>query len=669
MRRFRDRLEGGYRVVRIRKLKHLMYLIFGVLILVVGILMMVLNGLTLDPFFLPLDLFLLVTLYFLIIVTGLNFLFRNLEIKHNSRNSQKHLMARNSQRTGIVIIGICAFVAIIVMFPATASSANEILSLEGRDAITLAGDRFVQHFENQDRLGLFKSEWIDVQLITGQVTVQLCEKADYEADDVCDAPYFGMPLNANQPQRRIQVPEEGYVQLTLIITNGPVGPSTVSYHVERNPAPVLIGVQPLLICLAFIVFNSAWTVYLQPIKRRYATTSVYSEDYIAPTVAETELRTPTETKGALAPEAVRFGPTRPKIRRRDAAAPPLQDEDALPPPPLPGTAHPLPKGAFLDELIAIMDSEGDKKSTIGFLRNLIGMDPVNKDAIYHLGDVYQQEGNYQFAFNEYDRITKIDPKDDLAWVKRGEVLMPLERELEAVGSFKHAIDLNAENPVAIEWLRSINRENQKLMARAIDRSTNKDFRGAIELYDRILRRAPENVQALLGRGTMYRRLEKWPASLEALNKVLEIDPENIAAMRNKVEVFESVMSWEEALDCYDEMIVRAPDNYLDWVRRGDVLFELGRTEDAIGSYREAEKLKPDSERVQKRIKLLTAPEMDEAVKKFTKIPGIGKSKAIALFEAGYESVDDLKKTGVKKLARVKGISRSLSKKIKQHLKD
>lgn len=669
MRRFRDRLEGGYRVVRIRKLKHLMYLIFGILILVVGILMMVLNGVTLDPFFLPLDMFLLVTLYFLIVVTGLNFFFRNLEIKHNTRDSQKHLMARNSQRTGVVIIGICAFVAIIVMFPATASSANEILSIEGREAVTLAGDWFVQHFDNQDRLGLFKSEWIDVRWTNGQMTVQLCEKADFEADDSCDDPYFQMPLHSNQQQSRIQVPEEGYIQLALIITNQPGGPSTFSYHVERNPAPIFIGLQPLLICLTFIVFNSVWTVYLQPIKRRYATTSVYSEDYIAPTVAETELRTDAEARRAPAPEAVRFGPARPKIRRRKVAAPPLQDVDALPPPPLPGTAHPLPKGDFLNELMITMDSEGDKKSTIGFLRSLIEMDPVNKDALYHLGDVYQQEGNYQFAFNEYDRITKIDPKDDRAWVKRGEALMPLERELEAVGSFKHAIDLNAENPAAIEWLRSIKRENQKLMAKAIDRSTNKDFKGAIELYDRILRRAPENVQALLGRGTMYRRLEKWPASLEALNKVLEIDPENIAAMRNKVEVFESVMSWEEALDCYDEMIVRTPDNYLDWVRRGDVLFELGRTEDAIESYREAEKLKPDSDRVQKRIKLLTAPEMDETVKKFTKIPGIGKSKAIALFEAGYESVDDLKKTGVKKLAKVKGISKGLARKTKQHLKD
>jgi tetratricopeptide (TPR) repeat protein len=167
---------------------------------------------------------------------------------------------------------------------------------------------------------------------------------------------------------------------------------------------------------------------------------------------------------------------------------------------------------------------------------------------------------------------------------------------------------------------------------------------------------------------MYHRLEKWPASLEALNRVLVLDPENVAAVRNKIEVFESVQSWDEALECYDEIIERSPDNYLDWVRRGDVLFELEKTDDAIESYRKAEELKPDSDRVQKRIKLLVSPDMDETLREFTSIPGIGKSKAVILYEAGYESMEQLEKVGVKKLAKVKGISRGLAKKIKQHLK-
>jgi tetratricopeptide (TPR) repeat protein len=643
----------------------MMFLFFGILIVVIGIVMMMLNGLSLDPFFLPLDVFLLVTLYLLIIVTGLNFFFRNLEIRHNTRNSQKFLMARNSQRTGIAIIIICVFVAVLVVAPFTTNSANKILSLEGRDSISTPGETTVKYFENQDRLGLFKSEWVEVQLTVGNVVFEICEKEDFEDNSFCDDPMANRQLSVAAPSARFGVPEEGYVQLALVVTNELSGLSSFDFRVERNPAPIFVGLQPLIICVVFIVMNAIWAMYLRPIKGEYSTSSVYSDDYIVPTIAESAPRAEmtTEAKEAF------FEPARPTIKRaKTAPPPPVPEADALPPPPLPGRAHPLPKGAFLDELMLALSSEGDGKEVVGFLKALIELDPVSKDALFHLGEVYEQDGNYQFAYNEYNRITRIDPKDDKAWVKRGEVLMPLKKELDAVDSFRHALELNTENPAAAEWLRSIKRENQKLMARAIDRSTNRDFRGAIELYDRILARDPDNVQALLGKGTMYRRLEKWPASLEALNKVLELEPENIAAVRNKVEVFENVMSWDEALECYDEIIDRSPENYLDWVRRGDVLFELGRSDDAVESYRKAEELNPDSERVKKRIRLLVAPEMDETVKEFTKLPGIGKSKAIALFEAGFESIEDLEKTGVKKLSKVKGISKGLAKKLKQHLK-
>lgn len=640
-----------------------MFLLFGILILVVGGLMMWVAGLSWDPFFLPLDIFLLVALLFLMLLTGLNFFFRNLEIRYNTRESQKYLMAKNSQRTGLAIVVICIFVGVIVILPFVAESANKILSTEERDAVSGTGDRYVKNFDNQDRLGLFKSEWVDFELINGRVNLQLCDKADLQSDDICDDPFVNRTVDQSEIVR-VEVPEEGYEQLALVITNGPLGPSSFDYHIERNPASVFINIQPLLICIVFIIMNSIWIVYLQPTKGRYATSSVYSDDYVAALGAESHT---TLERPIPAEEPVPVAESIPTPKRK-VPAPPIAD-DALPPPPLPGTAHPMPKGAFLNELILLSNTEGDKKQTINLLRTIIELDPVNKEALFHLGDLYQEEGNYKFAYNEFDRITKLDPRDDEAFVKRGEVLMPLHREFDAVNSFKKALEVNPDNAYAAEWLHSIKRENQKLMAQAIDRSTNKDFKGAIELYDKILARDPDNIQALLGKGTMYRRLEKWPASLESLNRVLELDPDNVAAIRNKVEVFESVMSWDEALVCYDEMIDRSPDNYLDWVRRGDVLFELRRNEEAIESYRKAEDLKPDSERVQKRIRLLTTPAMEDTVKEFTKIPGIGETTAIALFEGGFQSMEELQKASITKLSKIKGIGKKTAKKIKNHFKD
>ncbi|UCD91693.1 MAG: hypothetical protein JSV43_05440 [Methanobacteriota archaeon] len=81
MRRFRDRLDGSYRVVRIRRLKRIMFLLFGVFIIVVGAVMMIVGGASLSPFFLPLDIFVPVTLYLLIVLSILNFFFRDLEVR------------------------------------------------------------------------------------------------------------------------------------------------------------------------------------------------------------------------------------------------------------------------------------------------------------------------------------------------------------------------------------------------------------------------------------------------------------------------------------------------------------------------------------------------------------------------------------------------------------
>lgn len=57
----------------------------------------------------------------------------------------------------------------------------------------------------------------------------------------------------------------------------------------------------------------------------------------------------------------------------------------------------------------------------------------------------------------------------------------------------------------------------------------------------------------------------------------------------------------------------------------------------------------------------------DILKEFTSIPGIGLSKAEALYDAGYKTLGDLKKATIKKLTEVKGISLGVAQKIKDEL--
>ena len=60
-------------------------------------------------------------------------------------------------------------------------------------------------------------------------------------------------------------------------------------------------------------------------------------------------------------------------------------------------------------------------------------------------------------------------------------------------------------------------------------------------------------------------------------------------------------------------------------------------------------------------------EKEKFVEEITKIPGIGKVKAEALFNAGYDSIDKIREAPIEDLAKVKGIGENLAKKIKEEI--
>ena len=61
------------------------------------------------------------------------------------------------------------------------------------------------------------------------------------------------------------------------------------------------------------------------------------------------------------------------------------------------------------------------------------------------------------------------------------------------------------------------------------------------------------------------------------------------------------------------------------------------------------------------------PPKEEIIKELMNISGIGLSKAGALYDADYKSIDDLTEASIAELAEVKGIGRTLAKIIKKRM--
>jgi KaiC/GvpD/RAD55 family RecA-like ATPase len=62
-----------------------------------------------------------------------------------------------------------------------------------------------------------------------------------------------------------------------------------------------------------------------------------------------------------------------------------------------------------------------------------------------------------------------------------------------------------------------------------------------------------------------------------------------------------------------------------------------------------------------------APETDKNLEQLLQVPGVGEAKAEILYEAGYHTIDDLKKASVEQLSAVKGIGEKLASKIVQEI--
>ena len=59
----------------------------------------------------------------------------------------------------------------------------------------------------------------------------------------------------------------------------------------------------------------------------------------------------------------------------------------------------------------------------------------------------------------------------------------------------------------------------------------------------------------------------------------------------------------------------------------------------------------------------------DVINEFTKIKGIGKAKAEALYNSNFDTLEKLKKANVKDLVKVDGVTESIAKNIKNHFTD
>ena len=123
-----------------------------------------------------------------------------------------------------------------------------------------------------------------------------------------------------------------------------------------------------------------------------------------------------------------------------------------------------------------------------------------------------------------------------------------------------------------------------------------DYSGAIEEFNRALASNPNDLEALLGRGTAYYILKDFNTALGDFNTVLQGNPDNLIALFGRGTIYGELGKNEEEIADYDKAIQLDSSNVfkvLAYNNRGVSYEELRQYEKAIADYTEAIKLDPE----------------------------------------------------------------------------
>lgn len=700
MKRFVDRLEGGYRVVRIRRIRRIVYAILALTTIFLLAAVTAANGASLRPFYLPLDIVLGVALVMGLVWLLLSFVFRNLRIRYATRSSQKFLMAGNSIRRALILTVVAIIVGVLFVLPFFHSATEDQLSSETTVTVFAGTEREV-NFWNTDGLGLTDTRQVTIYVTTGS-DVNVCfMEGDYDSGSSCPPPGF-QPVQVLET--RPYVLEGDRIRMYSLVFNVTIGSSDVQILSENSISETILGVVPLTM-LIIAVLNVVWIAILDPVKKKFAEVSIYSREYVEKVKKDERFYGAKPAK--TAPKPVTVPETVPSVKAEiEMETPPMEEVGRPPPPPPPEEEIPPPPELvtvpylfemakdrvsarefeqaveFYSDIVerepdnvaaligkgTALTSLGREDETIECMQRVLEVDPKSKAALLWMAKVFDSRENWDEALKWYDRYLGIYHGDEKHWIKHGDVLVSLGRGDIAMESYRNALKINPNNREATRKLEKLKISVKDLMTQALSRSALGDYLGALEVFDRVLRIEPGNTKALLGKGVAYRRLNKIDSAVECLNAVLEIDPENQAALLNKGGLLEGQERWEEALYCYNMLVKINPKDEEAWVKKGDVHLNLEMRDEAFESYGEAVALNPENEDVLQR-RMALEGELEEeigkkdAIGRLSEIKGVTKRRATLLYEAGFRTVEDLSEASTNKLKAIKGISRKTARMI------
>ncbi|MGF2040360.1 MAG: tetratricopeptide repeat protein [Nostoc sp. CmiVER01] len=215
--------------------------------------------------------------------------------------------------------------------------------------------------------------------------------------------------------------------------------------------------------------------------------------------------------------------------------------------------------------------EGNYEGAIEDFNQAIELDPKNALAYNRRGDAYYRLGDYEQAQADSSQAILLNPQDANAYFDRGFALSELGKYKEAIADYTQAIKLNSKDAYAY-------------YGRGLARTQLKDNKGAIGDFNKAIALKPQYTEAYLQRGIIRRRLRQRLEAIQDFDTVIKINPTDAKAYYQRALTQSINKQKYAALKDYTDAININPKYIEAYLNRGDVYSDLGDNLEATEDY-------------------------------------------------------------------------------------
>ena len=250
--------------------------------------------------------------------------------------------------------------------------------------------------------------------------------------------------------------------------------------------------------------------------------------------------------------------------------------------------------------------------------------PEDYRPLYYLGQVALAQERYDEALAYFDQSLELKPENASALYYKATALDKLKRRAEAIEILSQAIDLTPSPSAAWQqqleqWQRYANPDKSPdtFLAMGREAEKEKDWAKAADLYQQgaDIAQPPDDYKLLSREALMYRYLKEWDKAAAIYEDLIQRYPDKLDAYLGRGEVARAQKAYEEAIQWYDKARDVAPDNYRPPYYLGLVARAQERYDEALAYFDQSLELKPDNPSMlyQKAVTLKTMGRLNDAI--------------------------------------------------------